>query len=355
MGQDIKDFSISEEELAKILEIQPARLLEVITFFDSDPLDDWELKEGIHFVFLNKTKKTESSRMFSELGAYAIATYLDATEPKSILDVVKEFFTKHKQKIRRSQIVRKIYSHSFPICVKNNHFFITKKATISILCTNYPKLNQSFEHFRRSEKPLIPDEEILTENKRITHYSFKGLERVSRYLSEDLKKEDRRRWCKDAAEVCMIELKKIEKDEKNRSSRINSVKNKAKRRDKKTCQITGLKYGKADTRSSHDGQVYKDDIVAHHIFCRHTYPHLADNIENLITLAKPVHDLFHQIMGGTNKSCTIDDLIEFATHYYPDYPDALSKLYDIRQRLGPQSPSQPRFLYLKAAEDTEKS
>lgn len=354
MGQNIKDFSLSEEELANALEIEPAKLFSIITFFDSDPDDDWELKEGIHFVFLNKTQKAKSPRMFSELGAYAIASYLDATEPKSILEVIKEFFTKHKQKIRRSQIIRKIYSHSFPIYVKENQFFITKKATISILCTNYPKLNQSFEYFRRS-RPLVPDQEVLIENKKVTHYSFKGLEKVSRHLSEDLKKEDRRRWCKDAAEVCMTELKKLKKEEETLGSRIQSAKNQAKRRDKNICQITGLERGKPDTRLSHQGQIYRGNMVVHHIFCRYTYPHLADSSENLVTLAEPVHKLFHQTMGGTNKPCTIDDLIEFATNYYPDHPDALSRLYDFKQRLGPQSPSQPRFLYLKAAEDTEKS
>jgi hypothetical protein len=67
-------FDITAEELAKGLGISFERLYEVVDIFDADSKDEWDLKEGEHFVWLIKNAKT---RTFSEFGAFAIAKYLD--------------------------------------------------------------------------------------------------------------------------------------------------------------------------------------------------------------------------------------------------------------------------------------
>lgn len=47
-------FTIREAELANALEITHQELAKVIHFFDSDPDDQWELRENDHFIYLTK-------------------------------------------------------------------------------------------------------------------------------------------------------------------------------------------------------------------------------------------------------------------------------------------------------------
>ncbi len=97
MSKRTSGFTIRESELAKTLEVTVEKLDRVIIFFDSDPNYQWELKEGDHFIYFNKSL---NERFFSEQGAYAIAKYIDETQPQSIWTRIKEFITKHREKIR---------------------------------------------------------------------------------------------------------------------------------------------------------------------------------------------------------------------------------------------------------------
>ncbi|HEY9735069.1 MAG TPA: hypothetical protein V6D06_02260, partial [Trichocoleus sp.] len=74
MARKTAGFTIREAELASALEISHEELVEIITFFDSDPNDQWELRENDHFIHLNRSL---DERLFSEQGAYAIAKYMD--------------------------------------------------------------------------------------------------------------------------------------------------------------------------------------------------------------------------------------------------------------------------------------
>jgi hypothetical protein len=67
---ETSDFTISEKDLARELDITPEKLQEIIDFFDSDPNDKWELKAEDHFRFINRTL---NERIFSHHGAFAIA------------------------------------------------------------------------------------------------------------------------------------------------------------------------------------------------------------------------------------------------------------------------------------------
>ena len=66
--------------------------------------------------------------------------------------------------------------------------------------------------------------------------------------------------------------------------------NYAKKRDGSCCQITGKKRDKFDRTVS---------VVAHHIYSKEHYPHLADCQDNLITLTGEVHNDFHTWNGGS--------------------------------------------------------
>ncbi|MCG9884192.1 MAG: HNH endonuclease [Cyanobacteria bacterium] len=329
MARNPKDFSIGEQQLAECLKISITRLDEIVDFFDSDPNDEWDIKEGTHYIFLNKSQK---ERIFSELGAYAIAKYLDATQAQGIFDKVLEFFTHHKQKLRQSFIRRKIAESCAPIVLYNHRSYLSKKSTVSILCTSYAKLNSVFEEMKRSETPLIIDEDFV-DLEGTRHYSFSGFYKISSHLGDTLTKKDRQEWCRDAVLVSKKEFKRLEDSIHSFKKRVDSAKSRAKSRDKQTCQITGRKPNKED----------KFDLAAHHVFSQAEYPHLADNVENILTLDAAIHKKFHQWLGGSGKPCTIDDLIDFVETVYPHEERAISRLFAIKKKLGPQQPSEPDF------------
>ena len=62
MAKKTSGFTIREAELVDALEISAKKLIEIIQFFDSDPDDQWELRENDHFVYLNKSL---DERLFS--------------------------------------------------------------------------------------------------------------------------------------------------------------------------------------------------------------------------------------------------------------------------------------------------
>ena len=105
MAKKVDGFTIRESELAKMLEISMDKLDAIVTFFDDDPDDEWELKENTHFIYLNKSLK---ERLFSKQGAYVIAKYMEDTQPQNFFARFKEFVTKHREKIRNAFINQKI-------------------------------------------------------------------------------------------------------------------------------------------------------------------------------------------------------------------------------------------------------
>ena len=102
-------FTIREAELIQWLSISHKRLDEIVSFFDADPNDDWDLVEGVDYQFVNKKDKV---RVFSFEGALKIASYIEKNEKRGIIYRFREFFTKHDQKIRRS-LARKLIFNEF--------------------------------------------------------------------------------------------------------------------------------------------------------------------------------------------------------------------------------------------------
>ncbi|MBP0016497.1 MAG: hypothetical protein J7647_02940 [Cyanobacteria bacterium SBLK] len=89
--------------------------------------------------------------------------------------------------------------------------------------------------------------------------------------------------------------------------------------------------GSAVSASLKSGQV-----AAHHLYSAADSPHLAANLDNLITIQVRIHREFHSWMGGSQKPCTLDDFLDFLHDCYDDAPgtDSLSaRLHQLKGAL----------------------
>jgi hypothetical protein len=315
---DSTKFTIKPTDLSKGLGITIDKLYKIVEFFDSDSKDEWDLKEDEHFIWLSKSQGT---RIFSEQGAYAIALYLDKNEKKSIFARCKEFLFKHQQKLQQAFIRQKVLNNSTSLIRRNNYHYLSRKDTVTILSTSYPRLNQAFKEIQKTET-LIYDTEF-TEIDGVNYYSLRAFELLSRNLGDNLKSENRRAWCLEVGCTGFRTLKLLADEQNKFEQRISVVKRQARTRDKDRCRITGQKSTPAKPI----------DMAVHHIYCRNTYPIGADRIDNLITLSQEVHREFHNWHGGNEKACTIHDLIRFASEQYPDLEKVSLDLHNLKRKL----------------------
>jgi hypothetical protein len=324
VAQKTSKFTIKETELAKALEVSLEKLDKVINFFDADPNDEWFLKEHDHFVYTNKSRE---NRIFSAHGAFAIAKYLDTHQQKSIWDKILEFVTHHREKIRNAFVHKTVHENSSSLTQRNGRYFLSKRDTIAILGTSYTRLNKSFEDIRRSDRPLEIEVDF-DEIEGIRYYSLGGFYRLSQNLSQSLISKDRQEWCKAVDIAGRDALKAITSAKEDRAKKISRAMQRARTRDKQTCQITLEKTTKYN----------KFQMASHHIFSSHHYSHLAAVEDNIITLKGEVHDEFHSWNGGSKNPCTVDDLIQFVCERYPNNPEALPRLYEVKSVFPHESP-----------------
>jgi hypothetical protein len=317
MAKKTTGFNIKEVELAAALEITGQELDQIIRFFDSDPKDEWELRENDHYIYINKSL---GERLFSEQGAYAIAAYMDATAKKSLLQKLFEFITRHKAKIRNAFISRKIQENSSSLTFRNSRHFLSKKDVTAILATSPAKLNQAFNDIQRSSRTLEIYEDF-EDFDGIRYYSLLGLYELSKHLSKELKSKDRREWCGAIEVVGKKTFPLIIDAQTSHEKKIQSAMQSAKTRDKGRCQITNQKPDKHN----------KFNVTVHHIYSQKDYPQLAACRENLITLAQDVHNEFHNWNGGSQKPCTADDLICFVNQLYSDNYEVVLKLNQVKK------------------------
>jgi hypothetical protein len=315
---DSTKFTIKAADLAKGLGITPDKLYKIVAFFDSDSKDEWDLKEDEHFIWLSKNQGT---RIFSEQGAYAIALYLDKNEKKSAWAWCKEFLFKHQQKLQQAFIRQKVLNNSTSLIRRNDYHYLSRKDTVTILSTSYPRLNQAFKEIQQTETLIYGTE--FTEIDGVNYYSLRAFELLSRNLGDNLKSENRRAWCNEVGCTGFRTLKLLADEQDKFEQRISVVKGQARTRDKNRCRITGQKSTPAKPI----------DMAVHHIYCRNTYPDGADRMDNLITLSQEVHREFHNWHGGNEKACTIHDLIRFTSEQYPDLEKVSLDLHNIKRKL----------------------
>lgn len=346
MAKEKNLFTISEEELTTTLEISLERLDEIVDFFNSNPEDEWDLQENQDYIFLNKNKKI---RKYSTNGALKIATYLDANEKRGIIAQIKEFITGHRRKIRHAlakKVILEELSDDDKIIQVNGHLMFHKQSLRRILTTSGARLNQAIEDLRKSEKPLeanvdfvereLPQkntqkrknkQDNINENPPLElWFSGKGSVRIARELGENLKDKSRQKMCLAVSQQIEPVLQEKERKKLRFNKDIESAKNKAKRRDKNTCQITLVH---ADSKNI-------NAIAAHHLYSVNKYPHLATSIDNLITIDEKIHKEFHLTwMKGYDVECKVQDFIDFITERYPEQAteELLDRLFQIQKTL----------------------
>jgi hypothetical protein len=336
------EIYIRSIELISILKISSDELIRIENFFDSIPDDEWELSEGKDYkIVCQKTRLRE----YTTSGAYTIAKYLETTQKKSIFSVLKEWIFHTKEKIRQAFIKKKVLDNCSSLLKRNDQFFISRSDVVAIFGTRADYLRKMDEKARNfSLDPLtlgIDYEDFLDQGG--LHYSISGIYKLARALSESLTQKNRREWCQEVGKVVKPQVEDIVKQIIQREKNIQKVMERVKKRDRETCQITEQK----------KNPINKLKIAAHHLYSRNEYPHLADVENNLITLSCEVHEQFHQeFMGGTNKPCTIDDLINFVHRYYPENSQVILWLEQQKIVLGNPQPitkRQRHVLYLPAS------
>lgn len=321
-------FTIREAELIQWLSISHKRLDEIVSFFDADPNDDWDLVEGDDYQFVNKEKKL---RNFSPKGAFKIASYIEKNEKRGIFYRFKEFFTKHDQKIRRSLARKLIFAElteSGEIKVYQGVAMIHKQSLRRILETNGTKLNKTVNHLQqRTDKPLELGVDFYEDEKREFWFSESGIVMISKSMSETLTNKSRQEMCKTIAMEFPLAFKEIQEnldDDTKQKIEIEKAKKRAKTRDKNTCQVTGQKPDRNN----------KFNLAVHHLYSAQKYPHLATLDLNLVTIKEEIHQEFHGNLGGFHQPCTIEDFIEFLHVYYPEHHGNLAlKLQKTKKKL----------------------
>ncbi|GEA27700.1 hypothetical protein MiAbW_02267 [Microcystis aeruginosa NIES-4325] len=321
-------FTIREAELIQWLSISHKRLDEIVSFFDADPNDDWDLVEGVDYQFVNKEKKL---RNFSPKGAFKIASYIEKNEKRGIFYKFKEFFTKHDQKIRRSLARKLIFAElteAGEIQVYQGLAMIHKQSLRRILETNGSKLNKTVNHLQqRTDKPLELGVDFYEDEKREFWFSESGIVMISKSMSETLTNKSRQEMCKMIAMEFPRAFKEIQEhldDDTKQKIEIEKAKKRAKTRDKNTCQVTGQKPDKD----------VKFNLAVHHLYSVQKYPHLATLDLNLVTIKEEIHQEFHGNLGGFHQPCTIEDFIEFLHIYYPEHEGNLAlKLQKTKKKL----------------------
>lgn len=322
-------FIIKDTQLAEALEITNEKLAEIQDFFDENPDDEWEIVEGKDYI------KQATMRIYSYEGAYAIAEYLHSHEKLNLLEILKEWFTKFKTKLRQSLVKQRIIDtidSPGKLIKVNNYHFISKKDVVTILGTSYARLNIAFEEIKKTQKPLTPGEDFI-DNEGIRYYSLQGFYKISRHLGENLKMKNRQDWCEDTSKVGKKTVNQILKSWDNWQQQINQAKNFVKNtRDKKTCKVSGKKAPGTNLT----GIV---SVAAHHLYSSYHYPHIAASTDNLITITTDIHDEFHAWMGGSQKKCTIDEFIIFVNERYPESDEVKVWLKKQKMILGNPQPS----------------
>jgi hypothetical protein len=295
---------ITSEQLMDTLKITSQELIKIEKSFDADPDDEWDLQEGKDYRIV--VKKT-GLREYTQVGAYSIANYLDKHRKPSFWDQLREWFFHKKKDIRQAFVRGEILENCSSLVKRNNRFFISFADTVAIFGTRSDYLRKMLEIARRYENPLILGQDYDNFDGEI-YYSLSGIEKLSKAFQENLTQKNRRDLCEAVGEVIQDQIEnKIVAKILGRAKDIDKAKKEAKERDKK-CLVSHQRGDKIDTV----------ELTAHHLYSQAEYPDLASNEDNLITLAKNVHEQFHvNFMGGFQKICTINDFIRFVQEYYP--------------------------------------
>lgn len=323
------EFILDELELAKILGKTIKEIDEIVAFFDSNSEDSWELIEDVDFRYINKKL---NKRIYSPQGAHAIAKYVSQHPGcdkrnfwKKLTDWIFDVEGKVRRSLVRHHINANIDIHNTKIIrVKNGNPYIFRKSCVRLLKTSFAKWNSVIKDIQQSPAPFIPGEHMEEDiDLQDTFFRSDALSRIGLQLSKELKNKQRRLWCEDFNLECQPVIKQLIEEEESRKKRIKTIKDKAKKRDKQCCQITGVRREKGNNVM----------LTVHHLYSASTFPYLADQLDNLITIEMTIHQDFHNFMGGTQVPCTADDFLAFLHKNYPESTERLGSRLDRVKRV----------------------
>jgi hypothetical protein len=327
----VAEIYITSKKLIETLKITDYELIEIETFFDSIPDDQWDLKEGTDY----KVVAGNGLREYTCSGAFAIADYLQFKQQSErgwFRNLIDTLIRAIKGDIRKAFVKQQVLNNSSSLVQNNNRYFLSSADVVAIFKTRSDYLTKMFEEAKRDDKTaLIKNEDYLELPDKGFYYSLSGMVKLGQVFSANIIRRNRKDWCSDVSEVvnpCMADiLKQI--DARNKA--IDKAVNQARTRADKKCQVTDLK----GTR------VKPISMAGHHLYSRAEYPHLVDSVDNIICITVEVHNHFHQFMGGTQKPCTLDDFERYVKQYYPA-SNVFIWLQQQRLRLGNQQPIKTR-------------
>lgn len=302
------DFLIKEQDLAVALELEWQAFDQLIEPLFRSSGAIISLIEDQHFIYHDRRKKI---RRFSQAGALAIAGYLDDLAdvdlPETAIRTVLALL--EQQEIRKidASIRRAILDNSSSLRKHNNRYWLSTTDVIQILKTTASRLKAAEDALGEFSKPMKLGVDSVNFSG-VIYFSLLGLTRLSLELKRSLKSPDRQRYCGRIPKVAPPVVEYLALAPAPSRQAIESAKRFAKKRDKQTCQITGEEPSKYNRLK----------LAAHHLFDQNTYPVLADEPMNLITISDALHEEFHQWLGGKGKSCTVDDFIQFVEAFYAD-------------------------------------
>lgn len=308
--------NITDKELADALDIAVGRLADICDFFDSDPNDDWELIKGLHFEW-----GPYRARIFSAEGAVEICNYLEENQKeRPLLQRWKRWLLQRDRRLKGLMVAKHLQEVSQlkgQIVFRNGRAFLGPRACREVLGlgTRQDILNRTFQEIQRSENTEIEslkiDIDFFIHEQNIHYFSGSGLASVSKQLGFRLSQKHRQEWAKVVADYAPPALETIGKHEADREKRIKRAVDRVRSRANGRCQITNRRQA-----------VDKFDLEVHHLFDKNVYPQFADTETNLIAIASDIHTHFHQWMGGTHVTCTVEDMEryveEFGNSLFPD-------------------------------------
>ncbi|MDG2990878.1 hypothetical protein L3556_08050 [Candidatus Synechococcus calcipolaris G9] len=328
---------ITAEKLIKVLNITEQELLDIQDFFDSDPNDRWELRPDRDYRVINQTT---GLRDYSDTGAYAIASYIafkDKQRDKGFLSWFRQLLKQFKKDVRRAFIHQSILYNSSSLVRRSDRFFLNERDIVAIFATRRDFLRRMAA---QAEPSLIVGQDYYHDiDKDIRYYSLSGILILSKEFSQSLVRRNRQEWCKQMGDEIQPTINTIVKKILNRGKEIEKAKKQARRRDKNTCLVTGLK----------PSVINSPNLASHHLYAAAHYPHLAGSVDNIITIAQNVHNHFHQSLGGKQKPCTVDDFINYVHEFHPQNLEVSTWLQQQKAKLpppGPLSDDVPLVLFL---------
>jgi 5-methylcytosine-specific restriction endonuclease McrA len=313
------DFNVTDDELAKALDITKDELYNICDIFDDDPDDSWELIEGAHFQW-----GAYKTRIFSYEGAVEICNYLEEDDSKKKVLSGRSKFSKFTRDFKRwffqrdralkglmvTKRVQETSRQPGHLVMINNRAFLHPRSCRQILGlgTRQDILNRTFVELVRSEnieiEPPRKDYDFLDHGGRGRYFSGSGLALIGKQLSQKFTQKHRRIWAEVVSEYAPKAVAYIEKIEREKPNEIKSKMDKVRKSANGKCQVSGRRQS-----------VEKFDLEVHHIYDRKTYPQVAEDENNMIAIASDIHTEFHKWVSEkkckSNEGCTVDDFIEF--------------------------------------------